>query len=48
MKYEGEQVGMGISKITESELYEMENKPVLSKIYSNSEVNIYDSHKRSD
>nr|QNO55103.1 hypothetical protein MNNOGLJF_00017 [Methanosarcinales archaeon ANME-1 ERB7] len=48
MKYGGKQVGMDISKITESELKRIENNPTLNKIYSNDEVDIYDSYKRDD
>lgn len=47
-KYGGIPVGTDISKITRYELHKIENNPALSKIYSNSEVNIYDSHRRSD
>ena len=47
-KYGGIQVGMDISKIAESELKRIENNPAISKIYSNDEVDIYDSYKRSD
>jgi hypothetical protein len=47
-KYGGIQVGMDLSKIAESELHKIENNPALSKIYSNDEVDIYDSYKRDD
>ena len=44
-KYGGIQVGMNMSKITESELKRIKNNPALNKIYSNDEVDIYDSYK---
>ena len=47
-KYGGIQVGMNMSKITESELKRIKNNPALNKIYSNDEVDIYDSYKRDD